>query len=1538
MDDEVPDLSALPSSDCVWGALEDYFSAHGLVRHQIESFNHFLETTLKSVISENSDVTSVSSCGKTSYHLQFTNVTVHRPTSREVEGFERPLLPHAARLRGLTYASSVCVDVVHDKIDRSGPEPVSVWRRVYHSVVLCRIPIMTGSTACYLSDPTQRTHECLHDRGGIFVINGHDKVLVSQQKLRVNTPFVFSGKGTKYGLICEVRSCHELKLRSTSTLQIMTTCPSGGGLPSIVCRLPFLQCNIPLPTLFRVLGASTRDEAMAYIQIDSPTMEHIIRSIFDADEFSGTSQDDAFEWMGREATKEVTRERRVKYCQHILGNELLPHVGLRLDSLCNQRKLHFLGYMVRRLLRVHLNMDAQDDRDDYANKRIDSAGVLMALLMRQLFRAHLKSISVAQHRLVENGKIETQPFAEQFSDKRITSGYKYCFATGNWNATKSGLTSQNGVAQVVGRMTALSAQSNMRRINTPIAREGKCPKPRQLHPTAYGVVCPSESPEGTGCGLVNNLALMTHVRTGSYSTPIAELILRAMSIKVTPLLVASKKERESSTICFVNGVSVGFVQNADAEALVTELRRRRRSFDLPFDTSVTHVGTSIHVASDPGGLCRPLIIASEAGRLNACIANTPAYQSRFQALLIAQIIEYVDKEEESTLRIAIRPEDLHGPNAASYTHLELDPSLMLGVMASLIPFSNHDQAPRVTYQAAMGKQACGWYATNWPERCEAISHVQMYPQIPFVMTKTEKLLKAESVPSGANVCVCITTLGGWNQEDSLLINEASVQRGLFRSLVHRSVKDEEKNGADAERFDNPSSTKDVAGLRVGKFEKLGPDHIVPCGTTVNLGDCLIGKTISTSEVAEQGEARNVVKRDKSTLQRHDEQATVDMVLHTRTRDGTKAVKVRTRAVRIPQVGDKLCPSSGEHEVLCERGWVPIEDVTTEDFALTLDPVAHTMGYERVLETHAYDCEDEPMYEIDAQQVSLKVTLGHRMWVKKRDRSKFDFAFARDIVGKRVSYKKNCEGGLDPSQIVMPPVPVPNKELVEDWLYFFGFWMGDGCVNASDGSVAIAQKKPETRAQIIEVSKRLGLHFTGEDYDTSRSINLSFCRTKNPELCALLAPLSVGALNKFLPGWALHLSVDHSRALLAGLLASDGHGNKGSRYFAQPSQFCCYYTSSTQLRDDVQALALNCGFAANVTMNRDAGVYTGYVNSESGPVLAAEHPDANGRLIVSNAPNWRIAIVERKCEPTVNHGHVHQQHRQTERIVNYTGSVHCITVRTGIFYVRRKGVGCWTGNSSRHGQKGVLGQLVKEEELPFCPHTGMRPDIIVNPHALPSRMTIGQLVEQLLAILCADEGCIGDGTPFRKNAGPEDIGDELEKRGMNRYGNRMMCNGQTGENLPMLCFFGPTFYQRLKHMVIDKRHARARGPYQILTRQPLEGRAHMGGLRFGEMERDTLIAHGASSILQEFLLLKSDAFRALLCSNCGLLAIPGAQGAHVRNAENRCRACGSTKCVWKTLPYAQKLLCQELMAMHLAPRMRFDEKAEGCDVGVKSCNV
>jgi len=228
-------------------------------------------------------------------------------------------------------------------------------------------------------------------------------------------------------------------------------------------------------------------------------------------------------------------------------------------------------------------------------------------------------------------------------------------------------------------------------------------------------------------------------------------------------------------------------------------------------------------------------------------------------------------------------------------------------------------------------------------------------------------------------------------------------------------------------------------------------------------------------------------------------------------------------------------------------------------------------------------------------------------------------------------------------------------------------------------------------------------------------------------------------------------------------------------------------------------------------------------------------------------------------------------------------------------------------------------VMPASDMPFT-EDGLTPDIIINPHAIPSRMTIGQLLECLLGILCCTTGELGDATPFR-GVSIEQIADELESHGHDRYGKQTMYNGMTGEKMEAKVFFGPTYYQRLKHLVVDKHHARARGPVQILTRQPVEGRAREGGLRLGEMERDCFISHGVANLLRERLVEQSDAFIAPVCGKCGMLAQPKAEDTHIRNKQALCRNCGPSGDVHEVrMPYAFKLLLQELNAMHIAVRL------------------
>jgi DNA-directed RNA polymerase II subunit RPB2 len=236
-------------------------------------------------------------------------------------------------------------------------------------------------------------------------------------------------------------------------------------------------------------------------------------------------------------------------------------------------------------------------------------------------------------------------------------------------------------------------------------------------------------------------------------------------------------------------------------------------------------------------------------------------------------------------------------------------------------------------------------------------------------------------------------------------------------------------------------------------------------------------------------------------------------------------------------------------------------------------------------------------------------------------------------------------------------------------------------------------------------------------------------------------------------------------------------------------------------------------------------------------------------------------------------------------------------------------------SSRHGQKGTCGMILNSEDMPQTA-SGIVPDIIINPHCIPSRMTIAQLMETLLGKVGCEVGALGDGTPFNKTT-VEDLARLLcEELGMEPYGNEILYNGFTGKQMSTKIFVGPCFYQRLRHCSADKMHSRASGPLVMLTRQPAEGRAREGGLRFGEMERDSVIAHGMSEFTKERLMECSDAFRCYSCQDCGVIAV-----VNPEEGVWKCRGCGNrTNFSHIEIPYAYKLLLQELESMCISSRV------------------
>ena len=375
-------------------------------------------------------------------------------------------------------------------------------------------------------------------------------------------------------------------------------------------------------------------------------------------------------------------------------------------------------------------------------------------------------------------------------------------------------------------MTTVAAMSNLRRINTPINREGKAPKPRQLHYTSWGIVCPVETPEGTSCGLIKNLAMMAHVRIGTLSISIKEALKRVNQVNLLNVLDCDDETRATGVPILVNGTLHMYTRpHKDAQVLLETLRGMRRKYMLPFDASISYIDNTICIDTDPGCLLRPVLVASQLHNVSSVIANAPSYEHLWEHLVSSGVIEYIDKQEEMDLRIALWPSDV-----GNYTHCELHPSLINGMCAALIPFPDHNQSPRNTYQSAMGKQAVGIPGLNFPMRMDAVMHISSRHSAP----RHDAHGRAHAHRGGSNrhqrnrlhhVLDRVQPRGLAHRQPR------SPGGGLFRSIKYQTYKDEEPtNGADAEKFESPIAVEHCIGMRVGCYDKLQKDGFPAVGT------------------------------------------------------------------------------------------------------------------------------------------------------------------------------------------------------------------------------------------------------------------------------------------------------------------------------------------------------------------------------------------------------------------------------------------------------------------------------------------------------------------------------------------------------------------------------------------------------------------------------------------------------------------------------------------------------------------------------------
>ena len=1125
-----------------WNLVPAFLQVRGLVKQHIDSFNYFTDIEIKNIIRSSRNYLIKSEINP-NFYLKYRDIKIGYPTIEEELGVSK-VTPHECRLRNLTYSAPILVDISYT-LD-------CITEKVKNNVCIGKLPIMLGCNHCHLKGKKIKEliamKECPYDPRGYFIINGVEKVILIHEQMSQNRIIVeYDNKGKN--LSANVTSYSQDTKTRTSVIYKNNM---------FYVKHNSFKSDINLIIIFKAMNILSDQEII--MLIGQKDKQYLIETLAESYNNKILTREDALKYLSSKIKTFTSRDNDIQATIETLSSILIAHVPVIRGNY--HPKALFLALMTKKLINAIKDGNKVDDKDYYGNKRLELAGNLIGLLFEDLFKKFNSDLKKSiDKELIKSHKENIDIFHLMNTDI-ITHGLASSISNGNWNVKRFKM-HRSGVTELLNRMTYISALGMMTRINSQFEKTRKISGPRSLHPSQWGMICPSDTPDGSSCGLVKNLALLAHVTTAQNEKSIINLCINlgAEDISTNPILNDDNEEKEENNelnmvnngssimkltgieeyqrnnfIIYVNGTPIGLTSIPNE--FCKKFRKCRRKGLIHEFVSIycNEESNSINISCDSGRLTRPYIRVEN---------KTPLVTSNdlkmiknktitFTSLVKSGKIEYLDANEENNALIALDESWIKQET----THMEIAEYSILGVIAGLIPYPHHNQSPRNTYQCAMGKQAIGNVGYNQLIRSDNVLFLMIYPQKPLVKTLTIELSNYEELPAGQNASIAVMSYSGYDIEDAVLLNKASLDRGFGRIMSLRrseTVMEKYSNGTNDIRCGPSNDSIKNSSKYLRNVHAIDKDGLPFIGAELSNGDIYLNKFIpaNTRDMLPSTSEQNFIKMPQTY--RGSEKSYVDRVILTKNIKSPELIKVILRQTRRPELGDKF--------------------------------------------------------------------------------------------------------------------------------------------------------------------------------------------------------------------------------------------------------------------------------------------------------------------------------------------------------------------------------------SSRHGQKGVCGMIIPQEDMPFN-EQGWCPDLIMNPHGFPSRMTVGKLIELIGSKSAALDGKFKYGTAFAGDS-VEDLGNILLSHGFSYSGKDILYSGLTGEPLNCFVFSGPVFYQRLKHMVVDKIHARSRGPKTPLTRQPMEGRSKDGGMRLGEMERDCLVGFGASCLLLERLMISSDVFLASICGKCGYLGM-----------KDFCHFCGDGNNMNDIkLPYAFKLLTQELMSMNIKVKFK-----------------
>jgi len=958
-----------------WKLIDIYFKDNpsNLVAHHLESYNDFFSSGINQIFKENNPIRYIDreEDDKSNTNTRKQMLLYLGGKNGDKIYFGKPIIyddervhymyPNDARLRNMTYGMTIHYDVDVDIIYYEGSERKE-YNITLNQIYLGKFPIMLQSNMCILKDLAADVRfnmgECVNDYGGYFIIDGKEKLVIPQEKFADNMIYIRKNKlDDIYSYSVEVRSVSEDPSKPQRTVSIKIVAPSSVlSNNQIVVAVPNVKKPVPLFILMRALGVITDKEIIEYCLLDleknEKYIDYFIPCVHDANMIF--TQETALKYIAS-----FTKRRTITGVLDILMNYFLPHIGTNnyLD------KAYYVGFMVEKMLRVASGEEKATDRDNFKYKRIELTGTLIYDLFREYYLIQKREIALKldseyyYHKDKYDNNFFTlieDNYPEFFKERNIEKGFKKAFK-GNWGSEAR--TKRIGVVQDVNRLSWNSFISQLRKLNLPLDSSAKVVGPRLLNSSQWGYIDPLDTPDGGNIGLHKHITIGARISSGYSCYPLIKWLRAKTDLKL--LQECSPKMLADNSKMIVNGIWIGAIENPIQTLKMLKLFKRNGLLPVYTSISFNYDKNEMYIYSDSGRLERPIYyidddrskVSFDREEVKEMFENNkinwqeivtglkektgdedfnmkrnkiydidelyPSLKGKSLDVIekelkkYSAVIDYIDVAEEEGLMIGNKLEDIE--RSRFYTNIEIEPSIMLGVLGNLIVYPEHNQLPRNAFSCGQSKQAVSVYHTNYQMRIDKMSVILNYGQTPLLKSRYLDYFNKEQQPYGVNTIVAIMAYTGYNVEDAILINEGSIKRGLFRTsyfTMYEGREESDKVG------DSTSSTfitnlegKNVMGIKEGyDYSHLDEHGLIKEGSQIDDKTVLIGMVNSNSENSD-------VFQDSSVFPKKGQLGYVDKVFITEGEQGFRLSKIRVMEERVPAIGDKMASRCGQKGTL-----------------------------------------------------------------------------------------------------------------------------------------------------------------------------------------------------------------------------------------------------------------------------------------------------------------------------------------------------------------------------------------------------------------------------------------------------------------------------------------------------------------------------------------------------------------------------------------------------------------------------------------------